>query len=205
MKNIYRSATPPLPRLMRRHDGTITDTREAALKQWSEHYRQLGSDHTARSDRFDNVHYAHVNNVINNAESKKNIYINIHDHDAHNRPIMMSDITTAMTKTPNHKAAGPDGLRSDIIVNGWNGIHQSLHLLFQYAWQSTTVPDEWLDAHITPLHKDSDNQLCGNYRPIALMPVIMKLYERVMLIVLIVTRPPKYRMSRADSEITAVR
>ena len=49
----------------------------------------------------------------------------------------------------------------------WNG-------LSNLVWEQEVVPDEWLDASITPVHKSGSRIRLGNYRPIALMSVVAK-------------------------------
>lgn len=177
-KSFYRRPSPPLPRIMLRHDNQYTSNMYGTLQQWTNHYRMLGSDE--RNDRFDDNHYRHVNGYINNIDSQRDVNITIHSFHAINRDISMDDLKAAREMVHNHRAGGNDGIRSDLIVNGWDAIATSIHFIIRSAWQLITVPNDWLDSVVTPIFKDGDVQLCGNYRPISLMPVVAKLYERVL-------------------------
>lgn len=44
-----------------------------------------------------------------------------------------------------------------------------------------SVPDEWLKFILIPIFKKGDPNLCTNYRGIALMSVVAKLYNRLLL------------------------
>ncbi len=41
-------------------------------------------------------------------------------------------------------------------------------------------PEVWKIAHVTPLFKKDDPQLCTNYRPISLLPCISKVFEKLL-------------------------
>ena len=41
-------------------------------------------------------------------------------------------------------------------------------------------PKEWKKANIAPVHKKSDKQLIKNYRPVSLLPVCGKIFEKII-------------------------
>ena len=47
--------------------------------------------------------------------------------------------------------------------------------------QTGEVPRDWVDAHITPLHKKGPRSNCNNYRPVSLTSQVVKLLERIVL------------------------
>ena len=38
--------------------------------------------------------------------------------------------------------------------------------------------DEWKQARVTPIFKSGDRRQCENYRPISILPVVSKVFER---------------------------
>ncbi len=42
------------------------------------------------------------------------------------------------------------------------------------------VPSEWKSARVIPLHKKGPKNLLNNYRPISILPVISKIFEKVL-------------------------
>ena len=40
-------------------------------------------------------------------------------------------------------------------------------------------PSEWRKSNVVPVHKKSNNQLLKNYRPISLLPIFRKTFERI--------------------------
>ena len=55
-----------------------------------------------------------------------------------------------------------------------------LKLIFRNALCSGTFPDKWKKGNITPVHKKASKQLLVNYRPISLLPIFGKIFEKVI-------------------------
>ena len=43
---------------------------------------------------------------------------------------------------------------------------------------SSTVPSQWKEANIIPVHKKSTREALGNYRPVSLLFIVSKVLER---------------------------
>ena len=41
-------------------------------------------------------------------------------------------------------------------------------------------PDDWKLAKVTPVFKDGDRNICGNYRPISVISVVAKVFEKLV-------------------------
>ena len=41
-------------------------------------------------------------------------------------------------------------------------------------------PYQWKEANVTPVHKKKDKQTVSNYRPISLLPLFAKVFERIV-------------------------
>ena len=55
-----------------------------------------------------------------------------------------------------------------------------LILLFESSIQSGNFPDSWKKGNITPVHKKQSKNLVNNYRPISLLPILGKVFEKVI-------------------------
>ena len=53
-------------------------------------------------------------------------------------------------------------------------------ILFQNSTKSSHYPDIWKKSNIIPVHKKNDKQLVKNYRPISLLPIFGKLFEKII-------------------------
>ena len=81
----------------------------------------------------------------------------------------------ALRRTPNHKAAGPDGVPGLVLKHMPPAFHEALHLLFQALAETGITPPTWLQSHTILLYKKGDPTLLENYRPITLANAIYKL------------------------------
>ena len=55
-----------------------------------------------------------------------------------------------------------------------------LTILFRRSIDVGQIPDDWRDAHITPIHKKGSKAEPGNYRGGSLTSVIGKMMERLV-------------------------
>ena len=55
-----------------------------------------------------------------------------------------------------------------------------LKIIFQNILDKSIYPDIWKLANVTPIHKKDDKQLVKNYRPISLLPICGKLFEKII-------------------------
>ena len=55
-----------------------------------------------------------------------------------------------------------------------------LRLIFSNILSTGAYPDIWKQANVTPVHKKGSKQLVSNYKPISLLPICGKLFERIV-------------------------
>ncbi|KAK3528421.1 hypothetical protein QTP86_034238 [Hemibagrus guttatus] len=74
-----------------------------------------------------------------------------------------------------HQEIHPEYLKSlDVVGLSW------LTRLCNIAWQSGTVPLDWVTGVVVPLFKKGDRRVCSNYRGITLLSLPGKVYSRVL-------------------------
>ena len=59
-------------------------------------------------------------------------------------------------------------------------IENSLAILFNTSIQTSVFPDAWKLARVTPIFKEGDKDDKSNYRPIAVLPAISRLFEKLI-------------------------
>ena len=59
-------------------------------------------------------------------------------------------------------------------------IAKPLTILFRNCFENQYFPKEWKKANIVPVHKKNDKQLIKNYRPVSLLPVCDKIFEKII-------------------------
>ena len=55
-----------------------------------------------------------------------------------------------------------------------------LIFLFQNSTKLSYYLDIWKRSNIIPVHKKNDKQLVENYRPISLLPIFGKIFEKII-------------------------
>ncbi len=89
------------------------------------------------------------------------------------------DIESAITSLKTKMCSGLDGLPLKIVKHSAPAIVSPLLELMKLA--SKSIPLAWKKSLITPLHKSGDRHLTKNYRPIANLPSLSKLFEKLIL------------------------
>ena len=93
----------------------------------------------------------------------------------------ISDDILKITKNldPN-KAHGHDMTRIRTIRICGVSFCKPLKLIFRSCLVIGKSPTEWKKANVVPLHKKGDKQNLKNHRPISLLPVAGKIFERIL-------------------------
>ncbi|XGW32233.1 hypothetical protein V3C99_010430 [Haemonchus contortus] len=79
------------------------------------------------------------------------------------------------------KAPGPDQIRPEHLKCLQEDLARSLADLFTEMLASGIVPKDWLSSHTILIHKKGARDILANYRPIALLSTMLKVFSRVML------------------------
>ena len=59
-------------------------------------------------------------------------------------------------------------------------IEDSLVYLFNTSLETSQFPDSWKIARVSPIFKDGDKTEKSNYRPISVLPVVSRLFEKLV-------------------------
>ena len=78
------------------------------------------------------------------------------------------------------KSAGHDGIPSKLLKLAATELAPSLSHIYNVSFATGTVPKEWKEATVTPIHKKGPASQLTNYRPISLLSVVAKTQERMV-------------------------
>ena len=78
------------------------------------------------------------------------------------------------------KAHGWDGISIKMIKMCELSIITPLTIIYKKAIQSGIYPDNWKKGNIVPIHKKDSKNLVKNYRPISLLPICGKIFEKLI-------------------------
>ena len=93
------------------------------------------------------------------------------------------DYATVLTRLSSldvEKSTGSDQLSSRFLKEVASEIVVPLTNLFNYSLQHAVVPLAWKRSHITPVFKGRAPNDPSNYRPIAVVPVVAKILEKIV-------------------------
>ena len=89
-------------------------------------------------------------------------------------------IISIINKLNPKKAHGHDGLSIKMFQSCSYEVSLPLSLIFKKCLLTSQFPIDWKLANIQPVHKKGSRQEKGNYRPISLLPVCSKVFEKVL-------------------------
>lgn len=99
------------------------------------------------------------------------------------RPITFEEIKTIIGKCKNNKAPGLDNFKIEVIRELWKYSPQILINLYNNCFIQKQFPKVWKESNLKIIPKDDkrDRRLLNSYRPIALLSVVGKVYEKVIV------------------------
>ncbi|MCG8096842.1 MAG: hypothetical protein JAZ17_25000 [Candidatus Thiodiazotropha endolucinida] len=94
--------------------------------------------------------------------------------------IQQDDVFSVLKSLPTGKACGPDQVNNRVLKECAQQLSAPLTELFNYSLSTSTMPDMWKRANVTPIHKKDDKTLVENHRPISLLSSIGTSLEKIV-------------------------
>ena len=94
--------------------------------------------------------------------------------------ILYKDVFHALSGLDTRKAYGPDGIPPIVLKNCASVLAPCLVKLFRLCLSTSTFPSCWKFAHVQPVPKKGDRSAPSNYRPIALISCLSKVFESIL-------------------------
>ena len=94
--------------------------------------------------------------------------------------IEVHEIRDAFARVKAAKSFGTDYISSYFLKLVLPFIEISLAYLFNTSIETSSFPDYWKVSRVTPIFKEGDKSEKHNYRPISVLPVISRLFEKLI-------------------------
>ena len=91
-----------------------------------------------------------------------------------------SQITTLIRKLNTNKSHGHDGITANLLKLCDDSISTPLEIIYSNCLKKGYFPDKWKKANVIPIHKKNAKDIVSNYRPISLLPLCGKIFEKVI-------------------------
>ena len=107
-------------------------------------------------------------------------YLTSTDKEFQFRPTSTNEVFSLLNKLKKSKAVGLDKISSRLIRECADLICKPLCYILNQSLNVGVFPDDWKCARVTPLFKQGERDDLNNYHPISVIPVIAKVFERIV-------------------------
>ena len=90
------------------------------------------------------------------------------------------DILRIINNLDPNKAHDHDEISIRILKICGDSVCRPLNIIFKTCLRTGKFPLEWKKANIVPIHKKGDKQAVKSYRPVSLLPICGKIFERLV-------------------------
>ena len=94
--------------------------------------------------------------------------------------VNVDDIKTELDALNCKKSCKSDSIPPTFLKHYSSICSEPLHNIINYDFRNATFDQDLKYADITPVHKKDDTTDESNYRPISLLPVVAKMFEKFM-------------------------
>ena len=94
--------------------------------------------------------------------------------------IRQDEIISLVRNLNPNKASGSDGVSGQMLILCDETVGKPLKIIFENIILTSIYPDMWKVANVTPVYKKGDKQVHKNYRPISLLPICGKIFEKII-------------------------
>ena len=90
------------------------------------------------------------------------------------------DILRIINNLDPNKVQGHDEMSIRMLKICGDSICRPLNIIFKTCLRASKFPLEWKKANIVPIHNKGDKQTVKKYRPVSLLPICGKIFERLL-------------------------
>lgn len=104
----------------------------------------------------------------------------VHNENSEYIQLEETELRRALQRAKNKKSPGPGGIPTELLKYGSDKLIRMLTKLYERCINGEDVPQEWRTCYISPIHKKGSKKDPRNYRGIAVICSIGRLYASVL-------------------------
>jgi exonuclease III len=148
-------------------DGSTVTNTEAIANNFNMFFSTIGAKQSAKIPRVPNLSFA--NFLTNNVQT----VFSFHE-------VTVTEVLSMIKKFKPKSSYGIDNLSMKLLKHISEHLSSSLTLIINQSLNTGIFPDSLKVARVIPLFKKGETSLFDNYRPISLLPVISKIFEKTV-------------------------
>ena len=127
-----------------------------------------------------NFFFADQYSIMSNASKLPSNFIFYTDNRLSTVNFSQDDIGKNIQNLNPNKAHGHDDISIRMTEICGSSIYEPLELIFKEVLSTGLFPSNWKKGNIVPIHKKGDKQILKKYRPVSLLPICRKIFERLI-------------------------
>jgi sorting nexin-29 len=146
-------------------DGEMINNKNEILERWNQYFQEL------------------LKGKEGNDEADNPVETSMEEHQGSQEGICLTtveEMEEAIDKLKNNKAPGSDNINADLIKSSKPVLINILHKIIEKVWETETIPQEWEEELICPIHRKGDPLECQNYRCIILLNTTYKVFSNIL-------------------------
>ena len=143
------------------------------------HDNKYITDFKQKVELFNSHFSKQCSHLINNSKIPSECSRNSHESSS-SITFEINEIEKIIKNLDPNKSHGHDMLSIRMLKLCGESIYKPLNLIFKSCLETGQFPSDWKKANVVPVFKKGDKQLLKNYRPISLLPIIGKIFERLL-------------------------
>ena len=96
------------------------------------------------------------------------------------KTIDVRNVRDAIGKIKTSKGFSTENISSYFLKLAMPYVENSLAYIFNTSLERSKLPDDWKTARVTPISKEGDKSDKSNYRPMSVLPVISRLFDKLV-------------------------
>ena len=132
------------------------------------------TDYKEKAKHFNDFFSQQCKTILNNSVLPNLTFLT--NQEIENISIENGDIISLLRNINPNKASGSDGISCQMLFI----CDETVVLIFRNILETSIYPDVWKLTNVTPIFKKGNKQLIRNYRPISLLPICGKIFEKIV-------------------------